>query len=33
VAHLSEREVDGRRILGDDDLARIAAHLDEHGAR
>jgi orotate phosphoribosyltransferase len=33
VAHLGDREVDGRRVLGDDDLARIAAYREEHGAR
>jgi orotate phosphoribosyltransferase len=31
VAHLRDREVDGRRLLGDDDLARIAAYRAEHG--
>jgi orotate phosphoribosyltransferase len=33
VAHLADREVDGRRILGDDDLERIAAYRAEHGVR
>jgi orotate phosphoribosyltransferase len=33
VAHLADREVDGRRILGDDDLDRIAAYRAEHGVR
>jgi orotate phosphoribosyltransferase len=32
VTHLRDREVDGRRVLGDDDLARIAAYRAEHGA-
>jgi orotate phosphoribosyltransferase len=31
VEHLRDREVDGRRVLGDDDLARIAAYRAEHG--
>ncbi len=33
VEHLGDRELDGRRVLGDDDLARIAAYRAEHGAR
>jgi orotate phosphoribosyltransferase len=33
VAHLADREVDGRRVLGDDDLDRIAAYRAEHGVR
>jgi orotate phosphoribosyltransferase len=33
VAHLRDHEVDGRRVLGDDDLARIAAYRAEHGVR
>jgi orotate phosphoribosyltransferase len=33
VTHLADREVDGRRVLGDDDLDRIAAYRAEHGAR
>lgn len=32
VAHLRDREIDGRRILGDEDLDRIAAYRAEHGA-
>jgi orotate phosphoribosyltransferase len=31
VEHLHDREVDGRRILGDDDLARLDAYRAEHG--
>lgn len=31
VAHLAEREVDGKRVIGDDDLARIKAYRAEHG--
>jgi orotate phosphoribosyltransferase len=31
VEHLHDREVDGRRILGDEDLARIAAYRADHG--
>jgi orotate phosphoribosyltransferase len=31
VEHLRDREVDGRRVLGDDDLARLAAYRAEHG--
>jgi orotate phosphoribosyltransferase len=33
VAHLADREVDGRRVLGDDDLDRIAAYRAKHGVR
>ena len=33
VAHLSEHPVDGRYVLGVDDLARIAAYRTEHGPR
>jgi orotate phosphoribosyltransferase len=33
VAHLADREVDGRRVLGADDLERIAAYRAEHGVR
>jgi len=33
VEHLRDREVDGERVLGDDDLARITAYRAEHGAR
>ena len=32
VAHLRDREIDGRRVLGDEDLARIAAYRAEYGA-
>lgn len=31
VSHLRDREVDGRRVLGDDDLARIAAYRATYG--
>jgi orotate phosphoribosyltransferase len=31
VEHLRDREVDGRRVLGDEDLARIEAYRAEHG--
>jgi orotate phosphoribosyltransferase len=31
VEHLRDREVDGRRVLDDDDLARLAAYRAEHG--
>lgn len=31
VDHLRDREVDGRRVLGDDDLARIAAYRERYG--
>jgi orotate phosphoribosyltransferase len=31
VEHLRDREVDGRRVLGDDDLARIEAYRAQHG--
>ena len=31
VSHLATAEVDGRRVLSDDDLARIAAYRAEHG--
>jgi orotate phosphoribosyltransferase len=33
VEHLRDREVDGRRVLADDDLARLAAYRAEHGVR
>jgi orotate phosphoribosyltransferase len=33
VEHLAAREVDGHRVLGDDDLQRIAAYRAEHGVR
>jgi orotate phosphoribosyltransferase len=33
VEHLGDRQIDGRRVLGDDDLARIAVYREEHGAR
>jgi orotate phosphoribosyltransferase len=33
VEYLAGREVDGVEVLGDDDLARIAAYRAEHGAR
>jgi orotate phosphoribosyltransferase len=33
VAHLADREVDGRRVLSDADLDRIAAYRAEHGVR
>lgn len=33
VTHLTTEDVDGRRVLGGDDLARIAAYRAEHGAR
>lgn len=32
VAHLRDREIDGRRVLGDEDLERIAAYRAEYGA-
>ncbi len=32
VAHLRDHEVDGRRVLGDEDLARLAAYRREWGA-
>jgi orotate phosphoribosyltransferase len=32
VAHLRDHEVDGRRVIGADDLARIAAYRAEWGA-
>ena len=32
VSHLRDHDVDGRRVLGDDDLARIAAYRVEWGA-
>ncbi|MBW3659856.1 MAG: orotate phosphoribosyltransferase [Actinobacteria bacterium] len=32
VAHLRDREVGGRRVLGDDDLERIATYRAEYGA-
>lgn len=32
VAHLRDHEVAGRRVLGDDDLERIAAYRAEYGA-
>jgi orotate phosphoribosyltransferase len=31
VEHLRDREVDGRRVLGDEDLARIEAYRAQHG--
>jgi len=31
IEHLEERYVDGRRVLGDDDLARITAYRDAFG--
>jgi orotate phosphoribosyltransferase len=31
VSHLATAEVDGRRVLSDDDLGRIAAYRAEHG--
>jgi orotate phosphoribosyltransferase len=31
VAHLRDHEVDGRRVLGEDDLARIAAYRATYG--
>jgi orotate phosphoribosyltransferase len=31
VAHLRDREVNGRRLLGDDDLARMEAYRSEYG--
>jgi orotate phosphoribosyltransferase len=31
VAHLAGREIDGRVVLSDADLARIAAYREEHG--
>ncbi len=33
VEHLRDREVDGERVLGDADLARIASYRAEHGTR
>jgi orotate phosphoribosyltransferase len=32
VAHLRDHDVDGRRVIGPDDLARIAAYRAEWGA-
>jgi orotate phosphoribosyltransferase len=32
VGYLRDREVDGRRVLTDDDLARIAAYREAYGA-
>jgi orotate phosphoribosyltransferase len=31
VTHLRDHEVDGRRVLGDEDLARIEAYRAQHG--
>jgi orotate phosphoribosyltransferase len=33
VGHLGRHEIDGRRVISDDDLARIAAYRAEHGVR
>ena len=33
IAHLQDREIDGRRVLTDADLERIAAYRAEYGAR
>lgn len=33
VDHLRSREIDGRRVLADDDLARIEAYREEYGPR